>query len=201
MRVGDFAVLFVVFVGAVGVRATAGDAPVLRDWNSAAGARTQLLACDSAVVMLAVEKERDVVTLPDGTVRTTGSSEILARGSNGPAWIRRFADALLPEGREWKRRMRPVSSLDRADRGEAWSVSVTGYVEGKPASHWRVNLLEGWAGEGLGASVVFDFMNSPDSLRAALAAGMRADADASRRLRQIREPDAAIMPLPDRRSR
>lgn len=76
------------------------------------------------------------------------------------------------------------------------------YSKGELHSFWVVNLLDGWAGEGLGAPpVVFDLLGSPDSLRAVLATGMQASPDAAKRLRNLHEPDATIMPLPERMRR
>lgn len=189
-----FAVL--VLCGSASAASAPGESGLLVP-RTTARAREQLLACDSAEVMLMVETSHETRTLPNGTIQTSGSSEVLARGSNGPEWIRRFAGALLPEGREWKLRSVPVTNLDRPDGRVPWRVRVTGFARGEASSFWQVNLLDGWAGEGLGPYTVFDLLGSPDSLRAVLAAGMRADADGGRRLRKIVEPDATIMPLPE----
>lgn len=163
-----------------------------------ASARSKLLACDSAVVVLEVNTSRNAHSMPDGTIRTTGSAEVLAIGRNGAAWVRRFTDALLPEGREWKARMAPAEDLDRADGRDPWTVRVHAFANGKARSFWVVNLLDGWAGQGLGPPVVFDLLGSPDSLRAVLASGMQAYPDAAKRLRNLHEPDATILPLPER---
>lgn len=167
-----------------------------------ASARSKMLECDSAVVMLLVETSNQVDTMPDGSTRGTGTSDVLALGSNGPEWMRRFADALLPEGREWKARMAPAGGVERADGRDQWTVRVRAYSKGELHSFWVVNLLDGWAGEGLGRPpVVFDLLGSPDSLRAVLATGMQAYPDAAKRLRNLHEPDATIMPLPERMRR
>lgn len=102
-----------------------------------ASARSKMLECDSAVVMLLVETSNQVDTMPDGSIRGTGTSEVLALGSNGPEWMRRFADALLPEGREWKARMAPGGG-SRA-RGRP-----------RPVDGARARLLEGRAAFVLG---------------------------------------------------
>lgn len=169
--------------------------------RGAADARARLLACDSAVVMLEVLASSDSHTMSDGTVRSSSSSEVLAIGYDGAAWVRRFADALLPAGREWRSRMAPAVELDRADGRDPWTVRVQAYANGKLQSSWVVNLLDGWAGEGLGPPTVFDLLGSPDSLRAVLASGMRAYPDGASRLRKLHEPDATILPLPERMRR
>ncbi|MBP8136978.1 MAG: hypothetical protein KAY61_02140 [Candidatus Eisenbacteria bacterium] len=166
-----------------------------------ASERAQLLACDSADVMLQVATSNDSHTSGDGTIHSTGTSEVLAYGRNGREWVRRFADALLPEGREWKARTAPAEALDREDGRDPWTVHIHAYANGKAQSFWVVNLLDGWAGRGLGPAIVFDLLGSPDTLRAVLASGMTAYPDAAKRLRKIREPDATIMPLPDRMRR
>lgn len=170
------------------------------DLGATATARSHLLGCDSAVVMLQVRTDHREIPMPDGSVRSSGSYEIVARGENGAGWVRRFTDALLPEGREWTARAAPHVEVDREDDRLPWTVHVTAYAHGKVQGFWCVNLLDGWAGEGLGTpQVVFDLLGPADSLRAVLAAGMQADFNGARRLRQIREPDAAIMPLPEHR--
>lgn len=171
------------------------------DPGPTASARSKLLACDSAVVMLEVSTSRVAHTMLDGTIRTTGTAEVLAIGQNGASWVRRFTDALLPEGREWKARTAPAEELDRADGRDPWTVRVHAFANGKAQSFWVVNLLDGWAGEGLGPPVVFDLLGSVDSLRAVLTSGMQAYPDGAKRLRNLREPDATILPLPERMRR
>ncbi|MFN8587603.1 MAG: hypothetical protein U0704_07340 [Candidatus Eisenbacteria bacterium] len=202
MRVPIVALLLAAFTcaaGAAGMHAHAASVPgesVLPEPGATAVARARLLACDSAEVMLEVQTTYSSTVRPDGSIRSHGTSEFLARGSNDAAWVKRFADALLPEGRAWKLRAAPATNLDRSDGRDPWSVRVTGYVRGNAACFWHVNLLDGWAGEGLGPPVVFDLLGPADSLRAVLAAGMKPDPDGARRLRKIHEPDAAILPLP-----
>lgn len=181
--------------GAVRTGHTAGDtAPVAPGLEA-------LLDCDSALVTLHVLTSSGARTLPNGTVSRWGSSQVLASGSNDAAWVRRFAAALSAEGGGGPLKRAPDPTLDRADGRDPWTVHVNAYAHGKVKSFWVVNLIDGWAGEGLDPTLVSDLVASPDSLRAVLAAGMQPAHDAARRLRQVREPDAAILPLPERRSR
>ncbi len=197
LRLVSIAVLLFVTASAGVGRARAAE----MDAGSAAAARSRLLACDSADVMLEVLTSNGTRTMPNGTIHGTGTSEVLAFGQNGAAWVRRFTDALLPEGREWKARVAPAQELDRADGRDPWTVHIHAYSHGKARSFWVVNLLDGWAGQGLGPLAVFDFLGPPDSLRAVLASGMTAYPDGAKRLRNLREPDATIMPLPERMRR
>ncbi|MBI5169210.1 MAG: hypothetical protein HZA61_06955 [Candidatus Eisenbacteria bacterium] len=190
-------VLVASFVLVPAAPAVAGERAPL-EIRSAADARALLLACDSATVMLEVATSEDVHVAPDGTRHSLGSAEILAFGSNGAAWVRRFADALLPEGWQWKARMSPEPVLDRTDGRDPWVVRVSTFSHGEVRAFWRVNLLDGWAGMGLGTGTSFDISTRADSLRAVLASGMSAYPDAARRLRKLREPDATIQPLPER---
>ena len=191
----------VVLVACAAAVAAHAQAPSLT-LGAAEVARSRLLGCDSAVVRLEVLTDHREITLPDGSVRASGSHEILAEGHNGAAWMRRFTDALLPAGREWTARVAPHEELDRWDDRVPWTVRVTAYAGGKLQGFWSVNLLDGWAGEGLGTPLVaFGLLAPVDSLRAVLADGMRPLPDAARRLRKIVEPDAAIVPLPERRRR
>lgn len=189
------------FVFAAALAAAGGARAVTVVPGPTASERAQLLACDSADVMLQVATSNDSHTSGDGTIHSTGTSEVLAYGRNGRAWVRRFADALLPEGREWKARTAPAEALDREDGRDPWTVHIHAYANGKAQSFWVVNLLDGWAGRGLGPAIVFDLLGSPDTLRAVLASGMTAYPDAAKRLRRLREPDATILPLPDRMRR
>ena len=189
------------FVFAAALAAAGGARAVTVVPGPTASERAQLLACDSAVVMLQVATSNDSHTSGDGTIHSTGTSEVLAYGRNGREWVRRFADALLPEGREWKARTAPAEALDREDGRDPWTVHIHAYANGKAQSFWVVNLLDGWAGRGLGPAIVFDLLGSPDTLRAVLASGMTAYPDAAKRLRRLREPDATILPLPDRMRR
>lgn len=189
------------FVFAAALAAAGGARAVTVVPGPTASERAQLLACDSAVVMLQVLTSNDERPLGDGTMRARSTSEVLAYGRNGREWVRRFADALLPEGREWKARTAPAEALDREDGRDPWTVHIHAYANGKAQSFWVVNLLDGWAGRGLGPAIVFDLLGSPDTLRAVLASGMTAYPDAAKRLRRLREPDATILPLPDRMRR
>ncbi len=194
VRVSSFAVSLVLTCAALAAAAEFSPLAI----RSAADARALLLACDSATVVLEVATSEHVDVAPDGTRRSTGSAEILAFGANGAPWVRRFADALLPEGWEWKARLSPEPVLDRADGRDPWIVRVSTFSNGEVKAFWRVNLLDGWAGLGLGTGTAFDIRARADSLRAVLASGMSASPDAGRRLRRIREPDATIQPLPER---
>lgn len=201
MRVPSRSTVLALLVFAVAWSVAGGARAVEVGPGPTASERAQLLACDSADVMLQVATSNDSHTSGDGTIHSTGTSEVLAYGRNGREWVRRFADALLPEGREWKARTAPAEALDREDGRDPWTVHIHAYANGKAQSFWVVNLLDGWAGRGLGPAIVFDLLGSPDTLRAVLASGMTAYPDAAKRLRKIREPDATIMPLPDRMRR